>query len=92
MPLLPSAFSHPLSSSSHPSIAYLIRFVGSFFAINLFVGVIVDNFNRIKKETEGSAMMTGDQQQWTEAMQQSQARHGELSLRELPLAITGIAN
>ena len=55
-------------------IASLIRFVGSFFAINLFVGVVVDNFNRLKQEAEeeggegGSATMTPEQAQWVETM------------------------
>ena len=35
-------------------IAYLFFlvfiFVGSFFTLNLLVGVIIDNFNRLKKE------------------------------------------
>ena len=43
-------------------------FVGSFFAMNLFVGVIVDNFNRIKGETDGSATMTQEQLQWVDTM------------------------
>ena len=42
-------------------------FVGSFFAINLFVGVIVDNFNRISKEGS-SATLTPEQKQWQQAM------------------------
>ena len=43
-------------------------FIGSFFAINLFVGVICDSFDRIKKETDASATMTPEQQQWMTAM------------------------
>jgi len=47
-------------------------FVGSFFAINLFVGVVVDNFNRINAEAAaeggGSATMTAEQAQWIETM------------------------
>ena len=43
-------------------------FVGSFFALNLFVGVIIDNFNRIKAENDGSATMTEGQAQWAETM------------------------
>ena len=38
----------------HSFIAYLFFlvfiFVGSFFTLNLLVGVIIDNFNRLKKE------------------------------------------
>ena len=49
------------------SIAWM--FVGSFFALNLFVGVIVDSFDRIKKESDSSATMTAEQQQWVKTMQ-----------------------
>lgn len=54
------------SSASLYSIMWM--FVGSFFAMNLFVGVIVDNFNRIKAETDGSATMTQEQLQWVQTM------------------------
>jgi hypothetical protein len=43
-------------------------FIGAFFALNLFVGVIVDNFNRIKKESDASATMTPAQSQWVKTM------------------------
>lgn len=50
------------------SIAWM--FIGSFFALNLFVGVICDSFDRIKKESDGqSATMTQEQQQWVKTMQ-----------------------
>lgn len=39
-------------------VAYLFFlvfiFVGSFFTLNLLVGVIIDNFNRLKKEVSAS--------------------------------------
>ena len=38
--------------------------VGSFFAVNLFMGVVIDQFGRMKEEFEGSALLTKDQQQW----------------------------
>ncbi len=38
--------------------------MGSFFAVNLFVGVVIDQFGRMKEEFEGSALLTKDQQQW----------------------------
>ena len=60
-------------------------FVGSFFAINLFVGVVVDNFNRIKQENEaeggGSATMTPEQAQWVETMKSSQHAKPERQMR-----------
>ena len=38
------------------SIAWM--FIGSYFALNLFVGVIVSSFDKIQKETNQSATMT----------------------------------
>ena len=47
-------------------------FVGCFFALNLFVGVIVDEFNRIKAESDGaSATMTEAQLQWRSTMKEA---------------------
>ena len=43
-------------------------FFGYIFAINLFVGVVVDNFSRMQREEKGSAVMTVEQQQWAEMM------------------------
>ena len=49
------------------SIAWM--FIGSFFALNLFVGVICDSFTHIKNENDGkSATMTAEQQQWVNTM------------------------
>ena len=48
------------------SVAWM--FVGAFFGLNLFAGVIVDTFDQIKKETDQSATMTPEQQQWVNAM------------------------
>ena len=63
----------PVRNDSSPASAYFIAWmiVGCFVAINLFVGAIVDNFTRIKKETDGSASMTPEQQQWADAMKNS---------------------
>jgi hypothetical protein len=46
-------------------------FFSYIFAINLFIGVIVDNFNRIKQEEEGETSMTLQQRQWASTMQAS---------------------
>jgi hypothetical protein len=44
-------------------VAYMI--VGSLFISNLFVGVVIDNFNKIKEKNElGSAFVTETQRQW----------------------------
>lgn len=40
--------------------------VGSFFVINLFVGVVIDNFNSLKQAKEGgSVFMTDEQKEWS---------------------------
>jgi hypothetical protein len=40
--------------------------VGSFFVINLFVGVVIDNFNSLKAAKEGgSVFMTDEQKEWS---------------------------
>lgn len=43
-------------------------FIGSFFALNLFVGVICDSFDKIKRQSSTSATMTTEQQQWVDTM------------------------
>ena len=48
------------------SLAWM--FCGYIFAINLFVGVVVDNFSRMQKEHDGSATMTQEQKQWANTM------------------------
>jgi len=48
--------------------AILWMLVGNFVALNLFVGTVVDNFTRIKKESDASATMTPEQMQWVESM------------------------
>lgn len=35
---------------------------------DLFVGVVVDNFNRVQREEHGSAVTTPEQQQWADTM------------------------
>jgi len=50
-------------------------FVGSFIALNLFVGAIVDNFCRIKGEQDGTATMTPAQQQWVSSMKATPSVH-----------------
>jgi hypothetical protein len=62
--------------------AVLWMFIGSFFALNLFVGVICDEFSRIKKETEGSATMTPEQKQWVDTMRMMATQAPQRGLRE----------
>ncbi|KAJ1639567.1 Ion transport protein-domain-containing protein, partial [Pavlovales sp. CCMP2436] len=42
--------------------------VGAFFVLNLFIGVIVDTFNEIKKHDGDTLFMTPEQQAWTRAL------------------------
>jgi hypothetical protein len=53
-----------------PSAVFALAwmFIGYVFAINLFVGVVVDNFSRMRKAEDGSASMTPEQKQWTSTM------------------------
>jgi hypothetical protein len=51
---------------------YFVFFIifGSFFTLNLFIGVIIDNFNEQKKKVGGSLemFMTDDQKKYYNAM------------------------
>ncbi len=51
---------------------YFVFFIifGSFFTLNLFIGVIIDNFNEQKKKAGGSLemFMTEDQKKYYSAM------------------------
>lgn len=52
------------------AVPYFIVFMifGSQFILNLFVGVIMDNFNKIKEKEElGSLFVTDDQRSWIDA-------------------------
>ena len=52
---------------SAASLFFIIwMFVGSFFAMQLFVGVVVDQFNTIKAHKDGTATMTAEQAAWVE--------------------------
>uniref|UniRef100_A0A7S2NBM4 Calcium-channel protein CCH1 n=1 Tax=Haptolina brevifila TaxID=156173 RepID=A0A7S2NBM4_9EUKA len=64
----------PVRNDFSPASIFFLAWmiVGSFVALNLFVGAIVDNFTRIKQENEGSATMTPEQQQWVQAMKTAQ--------------------
>lgn len=41
-------------------------FVSTFFLLNLFVSVVIENFNRIRSEQLGSAFLTPEQKQWVD--------------------------
>ena len=57
------------NDASSTSLFFIIWiFVGSFFAMQLFVGVVVDEFNQIRANKDGSATMTAAQKQWVDTM------------------------
>jgi hypothetical protein len=69
--------SQPKRDNSPASILYFVAFMilGSQFILNLFVGVIMDNFNKIKdKEEMGSLFLTEDQRCWLDAHRLGLAR------------------
>ena len=43
--------------------------VSAFLLINLFVGVVLENFNAIRKKEDGSGFMDEGQKQWAKTMQ-----------------------
>ncbi|XP_053401964.1 sodium channel protein type 4 subunit alpha B-like isoform X1 [Mercenaria mercenaria] len=68
----------PIDEQSQLYYLYFVLFIifGSFFTLNLFIGVIIDNFNKQKKKAGGSLemFMTEDQKKYYKAMKRMQAR------------------
>lgn len=62
----------PMDEVNIYSYLYFVFFIifGSFFTLNLFIGVIIDNFNEQKKKAGGSVemFMTEDQKKYYNAM------------------------
>ncbi|OXA57494.1 Sodium channel protein para [Folsomia candida] len=62
----------PNRESNFPMYIYFVIFIifGAFFTLNLFIGVIIDNFNEQKKKAGGSLemFMTEDQKKYYAAM------------------------
>ena len=56
----------PIKNNSKISALFFIFFilVGSFFLISLFVGIIFDNFVKLRDEATGVGMLTPEQKQW----------------------------
>ena len=53
-------------NSSPANALFFITFmvIGNFFALNLFIGLLIDRFTTLRKELEGSALLTQAQQEW----------------------------
>ena len=47
---------------------YFLSFIlfSTYYGLNLFVGVIVNNFTRLNREMTGRALLTATQQRWRE--------------------------
>jgi len=74
----------PLRHDTSPVALFSISwmFIGSFFAMNLIVGVIVDQFNRSRAANYQSASLTPHQLQWVETMKAAQeAREDKIITR-----------
>jgi hypothetical protein len=59
-----------LDNSAYISVPFFVVYMifGSQFILNLFVGVIMDNFNKIKEKEElGSLFVTEEQKKWIDA-------------------------
>lgn len=56
----------PIENNSVGNAAFVIIFIifGVFFLLNIFVGVMVDSFNR----SSGAALQTEQQQRWSDLM------------------------
>jgi hypothetical protein len=69
----PPGSKEPMQPQKDHNTVFVIYFVffmiiGSQFILNLFVGVIMDNFNKIKdKEELGSLFVTDEQKCWIDA-------------------------
>jgi hypothetical protein len=66
---------------SNPGIAvFFVAFmvVGNFFILNLFVGIILDNFSKLSSESGdgGSELMTKAQKMWVKSQQKLQSQPG----------------
>ena len=56
-----------LNSSSGWSVFFVaFMIVGNMFILNLFVGVVIDKFNRMKDKLCGFLLMTDYQRSWVE--------------------------
>jgi hypothetical protein len=62
----------PMRDDRSGRVAYALFFIvwifaGAFLVWNLFVGVVLDTFNQLRKKDDGTAFMTNDQRDWMEA-------------------------
>ena len=76
----------PRFENSKYNYLFFLAFIifGSFFTLNLFIGVIIDNFNMLKKKYEGGIVdmfLTHSQRQYYTAMKKLGTRKPKKSIR-----------
>lgn len=57
----------PIRDNNELTVFFFIGFmiIGSFFVMNLFVGVVIDSFNNVRHEKDGDKVfMTAEQEEW----------------------------
>lgn len=62
-----------LNHNERPYLSlYFVSFIviGKIFIMNLFVGIVIDKYNRLKEKMKGYSIMTKDQREWVEAEKQ----------------------
>ena len=70
----------PLKSENNQAVAlyfFAVIFVCSFIMLNVFIGVVIENFNKMKSEQDGSALMTDKQKKWVD--------HQKFAMRQTPI-------
>ena len=74
----------PIRNTSYAYVYFFVLFIvsGNFFALNLFVGVMIDNFEKTKFAMQGDLVfMTPEQQEWTKAQKAVQGLRPHLQPR-----------
>jgi len=61
----------PVRDNSPGWVLFFIAFmiIGNFFVMNLFVGVVIDNFNRMKEEMGENMFLTDAQREWVKTQE-----------------------
>ena len=75
----------PKKNAAPAMSLYFISFIliGNLFILNLFVGIVIDKFNRLKDRMCGYSLMTSHQREWIET-ESATARLNLLKLEEPP--------
>ena len=68
----PTATGQPLVQNQNAWMAvYIISWIviSAFLLLNLFVGVVLENFNAIRQAEDGSGFLSDDQKEWSKTLQ-----------------------